>query len=418
LTAHSTVKHLRLAYMMSRFPKITETFVLHEMIEMERLGHSVEVFPLQQEKAKVVQSDARQYVERAHFTPAFSFAIMWACILMLLKRPLRFATTLGIALYANLGSLRYFTGAIVFFPKSIYLAGQMQKAGIEHLHAHFASHPAFVAFVINRFSEIPYSFVAHGSDLHRDQHMLADKTESAAFVVAISRYNKKMIVDVCGEHCEEKVHVIHCGIDPSRFAPKGAAPDVGIQTGPLRILCVGTLHEVKGQTYLLEACEILRSQSIDFRCTFLGDGPDRSSLESRVEQLDLETQISFLGSVTSDCVREHLLQTDVLVAPSVPSHDGRREGIPVVLMEAMACGVPCISSELSGIPELVEDGESGFLTQPGDSEHIASALRRFYEEPMLRSQMAQVGLRKIASEFCLEANVEMLASRILETRNR
>lgn len=404
---------IRIAYIMSRFPKVTETFVLNEMLEMERKGYSIELYPLQRENAVVVQEEAHNYVERAHFTPFISWPIFVACLSAFVSSPVRFTCTFTRAIFENFGSRRFLQGAIAFFPKAIYLGTEMKKSGITHVHAHFASHPAYVAFVIHQLTGIPYSFVAHGSDLHRDQHMLRTKTRESAFVVAISQYNKDMIVDVSGQASDAKVHVVHCGIDTQQFSGKQDFSNEHVSDHPLQLICVGTLHEVKGQQHLLDACGILDSKGIPFVCTFLGDGPDRAKLEAKVEHLNLSNEVKFLGGVTSDIVHREMHAADILIAPSVLSKDGRREGIPVVLMEAMAAGTPCISSRLSGIPELIEDGETGILTDPGNAIQIAEAIGTLGSNIALRHKIQTQGLEKVMNDFSLQNNVSKLANHIL-----
>ena len=385
----------KIAYTMSRFPKVTETFIVREMLELQRQGVAVEVYPLRREKTSVVQPEAMPFVEQAHFTPIMSLAILWANLQMLTTKPASYLGTLATLIRANWGSRRYFTGAIVYFPKAVYLAKRMRADGVTHLHAHFASHPAAVAFVIGRLAGIPYSFTAHGSDLHRDQHMLPEKTRDAAFVVAISDYNRSMILDVCGPAQADKVHVVRCGIDPQRFARRTEPTALDRGRGPMRIVCVGTLHEVKGQRYLIKACQQLAERGIAVRCHFLGSGPDEHALRELAVEAGLREAIIFHGTCTSEEVSRQLSAADCLVAPSVPSSDGRREGIPVVLMEAMATGLPCVSSRLSGIPELVDDEETGYLTEPGNVDQIAAALERLAANAQLRKDMGQAGLEKV-----------------------
>ncbi len=401
-------KGLRVAYIMSRFPKITETFILREMIEMQKLGTEVEVFPLQRENAKIVQPEAKPFVSRAQFTPLLSLAITGANLITMIRNPLRYLATIWILLRANWGSSRYFTAAFIFFPKSVYLASVMRRQGIQHIHAHFASHPAAAAWIIHRFSGIGYSFVAHGSDLHRDQHMLKEKVQDARFVAAISEYNRKMIAEVCGNQYRDKIHVVHCGIDSVLFARRSIPTSFDQASGPFRILCIGTLHEVKGQRFLIEACKILDDEKLDWQCAFIGDGSDRNMLENLARELGVHDRIVFHGACTSDTVRRELLLSDALVTPSVMSRDGRREGIPVVLMEAMASGVNCIASQISGIPELVEDGVTGFLTPQRDAKAIAKALLQLASDSDLRLRMSQAAVEKIMVSFTLRQNAMLL----------
>ncbi len=395
----------RVAYMMSRFPKLTETFILYEMLAVQAQGATVELFPLQRERTSVMHPEAAPLVERAHYQPLLSWAILQAQWHYLRRKPRAYLGALRDLLRATWGSARYFLGALAFFPKSVRFAQLMEASGIDHIHAHFASHPAAMAFVIHRLTGIPYSFTAHGSDLHRDRHMLCQKVAEAAFVVTIARFNQEMIVAECGEDSRDKVQVIHCGVDTETFQPRQAHP---APAGPLQILCIGTLHEVKGQTYLIEACRLLREGGQDFVCRFVGDGPDEAALRAQVAQAGLTDCVRFEGRKTRQDVIALLNAADVVVAPSVPSRDNRREGIPVVLMEAMGAGVPVIASELSGIPELVEHEVSGLLVSPGDAAAIAAALERLAADPPLRARLGQGGRDKVLREFDLAANAARL----------
>jgi glycosyltransferase involved in cell wall biosynthesis len=402
---------LRVAYLVSRFPKLTETFVLYEILAMRELGHEVELFPLRRERTKVVHAEAQQVVETARFTPLlFSWQLAWAHVYFILTRPWTYAATLATVLRANAGSPRYLAGAIVYFPKAGLLAWRMRRLGIQHLHAHFASHPAAVAYIIHRLVGIPFSFTAHGSDLHRDRHMLREKVAAASSVVTISQYNRNIIARECGANALEKIRVIHCGVDTARFVYRSAETAFARNTGPFKIVCTGTLHEVKGQTYLIDACRELRDCQLDFECHFIGDGPDRKMLQRQAEESRLADRVVLHGRLPQEEVARHLQSADVLVAPSIATKCGRREGIPVVLMEAMSAGVPVIASNLSGIPELVIDDTTGLLAPSGDAARLGTALMRLYSDPALRERVARQARFKIEEEFDLHRNAKQLAA--------
>lgn len=405
--AEST-QRVRVAYVMSRFPKLTETFVLYEMCEMERLGVDVRVFPLRRERTKVVHDEARRFVEKANWTPWVSADVARAHFHFMCQSPLRYWLTAFWLIAANLGSLRYLTAALVLFPKIGLIARRMQEQNVQHVHAHFASHPAMAAWVIFRLTGIPYTFTAHGSDLHRDQHMLALKSGDAARVITISEFNKQFIQSHCPQIDEEQIEVVHCGIDLDRFETRTEPTAFERGVGLARVTCVGTLHEVKGQRFLLEACRRLQRQGVPFVCQLIGDGPDRQKLEQLTVELGLQRRIVFHGRRTSDEVQQLLHKSDVVVAPSVPTADGRREGIPVALMEAMAVGIPVVASRLSGIPELVWDGECGYLAEPGNAEELADHISRLLDDPSLRREMGLCARLRIEREFGLEANCEQL----------
>ncbi|MEN9938044.1 MAG: hypothetical protein RLZZ387_4623 [Chloroflexota bacterium] len=394
----------RVAYIMSRFPKLTETFILYEALALEQQGVAVELYPLLREPETVMHPEAAALVARAHYQPFVSWPILRANAAFLARDPRRYLGALWALLRGTFGSLNFFVGALGIFPKTVYFAQQMVAEGVEHVHAHFASHPAAAAFVIHRLVGIPYSFTAHGSDLHVDRHMLREKVAEAAFVVPISDYNRELIVAECGEQHRGKLAVIHCGVDTSVFRPVERS-----RGGALAILCIGTLHEVKGQTYLIEACRLLRERGVDAVCRFVGEGEDRAALQAQIDAVGLSDRVQLLGRRTREQIAALLAETDVVVTPSVPTKSGKREGIPVVLMEAMGSGVAVVASRLSGIPELVEHERSGLLAPPRDAEALAEALARLAADPELRARLGEAGREKVVREFDVRANAAALA---------
>ena len=404
-------KPFKVGYIMSRFPKITETFILFEMLAVERQGIHVEVYPLLHEHTEVIHPEARDFVEKAHFIPFFNRAILIAHWHYMRYKPGVYFKTLATLLRENWGSRRFFFGAIGLFPKAVYFSKVMEAAGIQHVHAHFASHPAAAAYTIHKLTGIPYSFTAHGSDLHRDQHMLREKVAEASFVVPISEYNREMILAECQGQFGDKVIVIHCGVDTQVFQPIDQSPTANQENRRFTIVCIGTLHEVKGQTFLIEACRLLEDRGIDFVCHFVGDGPDETMLVKQAEEAGLGESVRFHGRLTREEVSALLQQADVLATPSVPTSNGRREGIPVVLMEAMSSGVPAVASRISGIPELVVDGETGLLVPAGDPLALAKALERLYGDRQLRYRLSRNGRLKVINEFDLYENAAVLARR-------
>ena len=398
----------KVAYIMSRFPKLTETFVLYEMLAVEKEGVQVEVFPLLREKTEAMHPEAAGFVETAHFQPFISIPIIRANWFFLRRQPGAYLKTIWIMLIKNLGSFRFFTGALGIFPKSVLFAYQMKAENINHVHAHFASHPAAAAFIIHRLVGIPYSFTAHGSDLHRDRHMLREKVAEAEFVAAISKYNQELIISECQGKYREKVTVIHCGVDTKVFRYRTHKTPHEKGEHPFTIICIGTLHEVKGQAYLIKACQELQKRGVDFTCHFVGDGPNRKPLTSLAAEAGIPQKVYFHGKQKRATIARLLQDSDVLVAPSVPTRDGRREGIPVVVIEAMSSGVPVIASNLSGIPELVLDGYTGLLAPPRDVLALADALEHYYRDPAVRERLSRLGRKRVEDEFDLYKNAAKL----------
>ena len=275
---------LTVAYVMSRFPKLTETFILAELEAMDRAGVRIELHPLLRQTGEPVQPAAVRWVERAHYLPFLSPAILrsqWT-FLRDRRRRRRYLRAFADLIGGTWRSPNFLLGGLGIFPKVVHASLQMVDEGVDHVHCHFANHPALAGWLIHRLVGIPYSFTAHGSDLHVDRTMLPAKVAESAFAVTISADNRALIEATCAPAAAGKVEVIHCGIDPATFRPTEAHGD-----GPLRIIAVGTLHEVKGQVHLIEACRSLADRGIAFSCTFIGDGPDRAALESRVAELGL-----------------------------------------------------------------------------------------------------------------------------------
>jgi glycosyltransferase involved in cell wall biosynthesis len=399
---------------MSRFPKITETFVLYEMQAAEAAGARVELFPLRRHKKGPRHPEAEAFERRAHFAPFLSWSVLRANVRWLIRDPGAYVRLWYEALSGTLGSLNFFAGALAFLPKAALFAERMQALGVDHVHAHFASHPALVALAVHRLTGIPYSFTAHGSDLHVERRMLPAKVGAASFVVAISAYNRELIVEECGELARSKIQVIHCGADPSVFSSEAPATSIEapIEDGPLRIVCVASFEEVKGHRFLLDACRQLNERQLPITCDLIGDGPLRADVERAVAQHGLGDVVRIHGALPRPEVQRIVRASDVAALASCPTRSGRREGIPVALMEAMSCGLPVVASGVSGIPELVEPERTGLLVPPGDPWALADALERLAKDPPLRRRLGATARQKVLNDFDLEEGARMLLAEI------
>ena len=390
----------KVAYMMSRFPKLTETFILYEIITLEEQNVSVEIFPLLREYPEKIHKEAQELTDRAHFHPFISTEILSSHLYFIRKDFLTYFKTFKEILSGTFGSANYFFGALGVFPKTVRFAYEMEQLGIEHVHAHFASHPALAGLIINRLTDIPFSFTAHGSDLHVEKKMLGEKIRASNFATTVSLYNKELMVKEGGENTRDKIHVVRCGVDTKLFSPSEKKKT----DSPFQILCVASFEEVKGHQYLVEACKTLNDQDLEFECHLVGYGPLKDKTVDLIQELNLDNKFHIHGGLPRNEVLEMVKNADVFVLPSVPTKQGKREGIPVVLMEAMATGLPVISSQLSGIPELVEHGNSGVLVKPRDSNALAEALINMMNNPGERLRMGQAGREKVINEYDLEKN--------------
>lgn len=411
VAARGLRRSVKVAYIMSRFPKITETFVLFEMLELQKLGFEVEVYPLLRERESVEHREARALVERAHYHPFCSMRILRAHLHFLWHSPVNYLSTVVRALAHTLRSPNFFLGALGILPKSVLFAREMRDSGVGHVHAHFANHPALAALIVHRLTAIPFSFTAHGSDLHVDQTALDWKLAEAEFAVTVSAYNKEFVRERVGPPVVEKLRVIHCGVDPHVLLrerePAGER---------LEILCVAALRAVKGHRHLLDACRLLKERGVPFRCHLVGNGPLRRRIARWIAGAGLEQEVQMHGALPRQQLLERMRDAHVLVLPSVQDRSGRREGIPVTLMEAMSCSLPVVASDISGIPELVEDERTGILTPPGDAHAIAEALQRLKASPGLRERLGRAARAKVLADFDQRRSAERLAQLIVERR--
>lgn len=397
-----------IALLLSRFPLVTETFILREILELERQGQPVHLVPLLREDPPVMHREAQPWVEKALYTPFLSGPILLANLKVLGRRP---ATYWKLLRRMVLGpSLRFGVRVrtLALFPKSIFLAEQLQNEGIRHIHAHFATYPAAVAYIISSLTDITYSLTIHAHDIFVGQELLAEKIAAALWVRTISEYNRRYLLDRYPEILEEKLKVIHVGVDP----PVNAAPQPTAEaaTGPPTILSIAALKPYKGLDVLLEACATLHGQGIAFRCEIIGDGPLRDPLQQIIDRSGLSNVVRLQGARPQHEVARSILEASLIVLPSIVAPDGQMEGIPVALMEAMAAGRPVVASSLSGIPELIESGVDGVLTTPGDKEELASAIQSILADRTAAMAMGIRARKRVTEDFHLGTTVGELLS--------
>lgn len=391
-----------IAVMVSRFPLVTETFILRELVELERQGQPVLLVPMLKETPRIVHDEARPWVERAFYTPWLSAAIAAANMRSLRRRPLRYLGLLARLLGGSLRSPDVLARTLSIFPKSVYLAEELRAHGVQHIHAHFATHPATMAMIVSELTGIGFSITAHAHDIFVDRTLLGMKLRRATFVRAISKFNRDFLVDL-NPQAASKIEVIHVGIDPRNYEAAPSQP-----SSPPVLLSVAAFKPYKGLPVLIDACARLASAGVEFRCEIIGDGPQRRQIEERIAANMLIGQVQLLGNLPQHEVAERMRSAAVLVLPSVVAPDGQMEGIPVALMEAMATRLPVVASSLSGIPELVEHGRMGLLVEPGNAVELANAIRRILSDRVQAEEMGRRGREKVIEQFVLSSTVAQL----------
>jgi colanic acid/amylovoran biosynthesis glycosyltransferase len=394
----------RVAYLVSWFPAVTETFILDEVRELRRRGVEVEVFPLFGARGGQVHSAWRELAGRTHYHRSASWEMVAAQLHWLRRKPGALLRAWAEALLRNAPSRKLLVRTPLVLLKGALVARRIEAMGMPHVHAHWATHPALAAWLVRALTGIDYSFTAHAHDLYVDRAMLREKVEAARFVVTISEFNRRLLAEVCGPAAAAKVHVIRCGVDSAAFAP---APrrDRGVPT----FACVASLREYKGHAVLLDAVRLLRERGKSVRAVLVGDGELRGALEARIARYGLADAVELRGALPHEQIAGVLADATAMVLPSVTSRDGQMEGIPVALMEAMAAGVPVISTRLSGIPELVRDGETGLLVPERDPAALAAAMERIARDPALAARVAGEARRTVRERFDRRRNVARLA---------
>lgn len=393
-----------IAYLVSRFPKISETFILYEILALEQLGVRVELFPLLRHREPILHSEARNWVEKAHFAQPLSPAVWASQLFWLRKSPGELLKTWQAVVTANRSSPKFLLRAVAATLLGAHFARRMLALGVEHIHAHWATHPAVAAYVAHRLTDLPFSFTAHAHDIYVERAMLEQKIDSARFVVTISEFNRRFLADLYGADRAAKVHVIHCGVDTQVFRP----PELPRRRQPFTMITVASLEEKKGHHYLIEACALLAKQGIDFHCLLVGEGELRQTLEAQIKTLGLSGRVTLLGHQPRARVNELVATADAMVLPSVRLPSGKQEGIPVSLMEALSVELPVIATQISGVPELIEDGVTGLLVPERNPRALADAVVQLYRSPELSRRLGAAGRQKVLAGFDLKRNAQAL----------
>lgn len=397
----------KIAYIMSHLP---ESFILREMTEMERLGWQVALYPLLQQQQTASNEQADEWIARAKPLPFAFAAVLQANLRLLGRNPLRYLAVWLQVVMGNLGHLSLLMQALMLFPRAVYTAGNMQTEGITHVHAHYATHPALAAWIIYQLTGITYSLTVHTHDIFERTTLLASKLRDAKFITAISEFNRNYLANAVGEWVKDKTYVIHCGIIPENYRQKARKLRLGRQ---FEIISIGSLQPHKGQRYLIEACGYLRERNIPHRCRIVGEGDQRPFLQQLITANNLGNSVELLGAKTESEIAELLTAAHCYVQPNIITESGRIEGIPFAIMEALACGLPVVATDIAGIPEIVRHGETGYLMPPADSMAIADALEVLYAVPEHGAQLAKNGRSLLLQEFELRKNVQNL-SQLLE----
>ncbi len=398
---------LRVAYVVGYYPAVTHTFITREINRLRAAGLEIDVFSLRRPPASTLltAADRRDAQETSVVLPPPPVELIDAHLRALLSRPRLYLRTLRHALRMGEGGVRHRLWQLFYFGEGVLLWRRLRARGIRHVHAHFAhsgSSVALLAAELGAPERMIFSFTMHGQ-AEFDQvvrYALAEKVRCAAFVACISYHTRAQLMRLVAPDQWPKLVIVRCGVDVEEFAL--ADPVQRAAGAALRILYVGRLAPDKGQGALIEACGQLVADGIDFELKLAGDGEDRARLEALAAEAGITSRISFCGSVGQDRIRDLYTEAHVFCLPSFA------EGIPVVLMEAMAIGRPVVATRVMGVAELVEDGHSGLLVPPGNPDELACALRRIALEPESAARFVAAGRARVEADYALDVSTARL----------
>lgn len=391
----------RVLYVVSMFPCWSETFIVREIHALVRRGVDVRVVSLRRGEEAFVQSDAELLLDRVFYPepPSRNFL---AALDNLVKSPF---TTLKhpLAIVHSLWRSPFsMAKSLVAWYRTMGLLERIRKFSPDHVHAHWATYASTAAMVAADHIGAPFSFTAHAHDIYLEDQLMPVKLRRAAFVATISNFNRRYLRDRYPAAGDARIEIVHCGVARRDAATDTSGDDV------FRILSVGRLDAIKGFPVLLAACSRLVERGVKFRCEIIGDGPLREELRTDLRRRELDGHVFMLGALPSQEVEQKLASSDLFVLASQRSSEGNMDGIPVALMEAMASGTPVVSTAVSGIPELVENGRTGLLVPPRDSGALADAIEQLLTDESLRERCVARARQKVRQEFDAETEGERL----------
>jgi glycosyltransferase involved in cell wall biosynthesis len=406
----------RIAYLLKGYPRLSETFILQEILGLERHGIPLQLYSIIDPKEDMVHpsvGEVQSHVCYLHSDDArgtqasFERSQKW----LLKRHPLRL---LQVWLYVSFKRRHLLTFQRLL--EAGRLAQLLVEQDVQWLHAHFAHGPTSVADFVHLLTGIPFSFSAHAKDIYESSpDLLIRKIQRARFVTTCSDASRRYMLDLLKDvpdatQLQSKIHLVYHGVDTQRFSPSPTQCYQPASDEPLLILSIGRFVEKKGYQYLITACETLVERNIPFRCAIYGSGPLKHDLHQQIARLDLEEYVQLHGERTQEDLPDIYRKATLFVLPCCVASDGDRDGIPNVLLEAMATGLPVVSTDVGGVPELVENDQSGLLVPEKDPLVLANALERLLGDRKQRALLGAAARQRILEHFDAEQNLQSLVN--------
>jgi colanic acid/amylovoran biosynthesis glycosyltransferase len=394
---------MKITYFINQYPKVSHTFIRREILALERQGFEVQRIALRGWRDQVVDAeDIAEQLITQYVLKAGVWSLLFASLHVLLAQPVRFFQALRLAFKMGWRADRALPFHLIYFLEACQTYRWVKAFRAQHMHAHFGTNPSEILMLVSVLSNLPYSFTVHGpEEFDRPAFLkLGQKIAASKFVIAISSFGRSQLQRWVGFKDWPKIQQVHCGLEPSFYQDNQTAfPDTN------RIVCVGRLCEQKGQLLLVEAANVLNKIGIEFELILAGDGEMRQAIDQLIAEYDLSSKVKVTGWISSMQVREYLLASKALVLPSFA------EGLPVVIMEAMSLKRPVISTYIAGIPELVEDGKSGWLVPAGSIDQLVDAMVALFNTPTERlNTMGLYAYERVVSRHDIDTEANKLAA--------
>jgi len=392
---------MRIGYFTNTYPRATDTFIQREVVGLRARGFDVRTFSV---RRTGVEHDVGPEVIAEKKNTFFVLPVNPIKLLMLNISALVFSAkgylgAMRLALATAQPGIRGLLYQLFYFLEAVVLAEELRRQKIEHLHNHLGDASGTVTMLASHLAEIGYSITIHGPHIFFDptHWALREKVKHSRFIACISHYCKSQMMLFSDQEDWHRLEIVHCGVDIHRFG------FVGRRSPARKLLYTGRLAAEKGLPVLFESLNLLKETGYAFELTLVGDGPDRAMLEELAKKLGIMDGLIFAGYASQDVVRDTLQQSDVFILPSFA------EGVPVSLMEAMACGIPVIGTYVGGVVELIEPGRTGLVVPPADAVSLRDAIARYLDDPELCARVSALSREKVAADFNLDTEVDRLA---------
>jgi glycosyltransferase involved in cell wall biosynthesis len=393
-----------LAYLTSAYARAADTFIRGEVKQLRALGFTVHTFSVRRSEAREMVSDEvrHEQANTDYILDGGRMKLFRALAAELMTHPLRLFKALALGQRCSPPGLKPRVWHVAYVIEAVYLARQLRRKNIKHLHNHIGENSATIAMLAGALTGIPFSMTVHGPDEfdHPRGIALGEKIRRAAFVVAISSFGRSQLWRWCGRESWDKIRIVHCGVDEN-YLTHSPTP---VPDRP-RLVSIGRLSQAKGQLVLIEAAALLNREQIEFEIVLVGDGPMRAALEEAILRHGLTHKVRLAGWKDAQEIRNALIESRALIMPSFA------EGLPVVIMEALALGRPVVSTTIAGIPELVQDQINGFLVPAGSVSALARAVKRVLATPTAElNEMGRRGAAAVAREHDASRETSKLAA--------